>query len=305
MDRRRFLAIGSAAFLARNFPVGIAEPAELSLRPEGPSVLEVAGVSEQTVAALFEALGGLRGLMKNDPAVSTIVLKPNICLPDSPEKATTTSPALVELICNFLIAQGARKIVVVDHTLRTASEFEWTAWFDLPKKHPEVKLLLANEQRFFEPFEVSGAVLSRTEVLRILPRADLWINLPTAKHHSATHVSLGIKNLMGVIWNRSDFHTSLDLDRAIADLARVFRPALTIVDASRVLLNGGPTGPGRILQENRLFASTDPVAVDAVVSSRYSFGGKNLPPANITHLQAAADALVGEIDLARIRVRKV
>jgi len=304
MDRRRFLELGGAACFAFGFQKPFAllgnEPAHA-----GPLVLEADTVSYESVTALFERMGGLRGLIPVEPSRATIVLKPNICLPDPPQRATTTSPELVDLICRRLIADGAKKIVIADHTLQRNGEFDRTPWVDFPKKYPEVRLLLAHEERLYEPMTIAGKVLTKIDVLRVLPKADLFINLPTAKHHSATHVSLGMKNLMGVVWNRSDFHTALDLHKGVADLATAIKPSFTIIDASRVLLTGGPTGPGQIIPENRLFAGRDILALDAFVSSRYSFGGKSLPPSRIEHLQAASEAGVGEIDLAKIRVEKV
>lgn len=305
MDRRRFLALSSAAFLAQHLPPRTFGLPRILRGPAESTVFETSCVTFESVTSLFDAVGGLQTLLPVEPRNATIVLKPNLCLPDGPLKATTTSPNLVELICRKLIADGVRKIVIVDHTLQRTPDFDRTPWPDLPRKYPEVKLLLANEERFYEPITLDGKVLKRTDILRVLPKADLFVNIPTAKHHSATHVSLGLKNLMGTIWNRSDFHSSMDLDKAVADLAIAVRPTLTIVDASRVLLRGGPTGPGPILTENRLFASRDILAVDAIVSSRYSFGGMSLSPTRIPHLAAALELGVGELDPDRIRVQRV
>jgi len=291
MDRRRFLALSSAAFLAGHLPLRTFGLAGSLRETADPIVFETGSVSYESVSV--------------EPANATIVLKPNICLPDGPAKATTTSPIVVELICRKLIADGAKKIVIADHTLHRTSEFERTPWLDFPRKYPEVRLLLANEERFYQPLTIDGRVLKTTDVLRLLVRADLFVNIPTAKHHTATYVSLGLKNLMGTIWDRSGFHSSMDLDKAVADLATAVRPALTIVDASRVLLKGGPTGPGPILTENRLFAGRDILAVDSVVSSRYAFGGMSLAPAMVPHLAAAFELGVGELDLDKIRIHKV
>ena len=164
---------------------------------------------------------------------------------------------------------------------------------------------MANEQRLYQPVQVEGKVLKEVETLKLIPKVDLIINLATAKHHTATHVTLAIKNLMGLIWNRSVFHTDLDLAQAIADLALVIRPQLNIIDASRVLLNGGPTGPGPIINDNRLFASRDILAVDSIVTSRYNFGGKSLTPREIPHLWAAYQLGIGEIDHQKIQLQKI
>jgi uncharacterized protein (DUF362 family) len=171
--------------------------------------------------------------------------------------------------------------------------------------HAQAKLVFANEQRHFEPVEVAGKVLKETEILKLLTRTDLVINLATAKHHSATGVSLALKNLMGTIWDRSEFHTKLDLDQAIGDLALAVRPGINLIDARRVLLNGGPTGPGPVIEGDGLFASTDIVALDSIVASRYDFGGKTMKGRDVAHLVAAHKNGVGEIDPEKIDLRKI
>ncbi len=305
IDRRRFLATSSAALLALQLPFTRFLRADTT-SPESSSIVwEVEGITYEHISNLFEALGGVQQLVPVEPAKATIVIKPNLCLPDIAKRGTTTSPAVIELFCQWFINQGIRKIIVVDHTLQKASDFEKIEIAKLPVAHPGVKLVLANEARMYEPIEINGKVLQKVDRLKLLAKADLFINLATAKHHSATHVSLGVKNLMGVIWNRSEFHTKMDLAQAIGDLALAIHPTLTIIDASRVLLNGGPTGPGPIIQENRIFASRDIVAVDAVVSSRYNFAEKSLSPNDIAHLRAAAENGVGEINLEKISVKKI
>lgn len=309
MDRRGFVRTGSAVLLAlAAAPAAVArpgtDPRPVRL-PSGPTVYEVEGITESRIAALVEAMGGWESFLPVEAARATVLLKPNLCLPDPPERGTTTSPLLLDLLCRSLIAVGVKRILIADHTLRGGDGFTSLPLFQIPEKYPEVKVVLANEERMYEPAAVKGKVLQTTETLKLLGRADLMINIPTAKHHSATQVSLGVKNLMGAIWNRSDFHAKMDLSQAIGDLATLIRPALTIVDASRVLLTGGPTGPGKILNENRLFAGRDIVAVDAVVTARYNFGDRTVLPTEVPHLRSAAEHGVGEINLERIAVAVV
>jgi uncharacterized protein (DUF362 family) len=277
-----------------------------SLGTENESVVwEVEGDTRAAVKKIFEELGGVSTLLPKGAANSTVILKPNLCLPDNDNKATTTSSALVGEICRYLSEQGVLKIIVTDHTLQGANLFDTQPLVTEIQKYPAAKILLANDQRYYIPTEVKGKVLTSVEILKILPKADLLINLPTAKHHTATQVSLGIKNLMGLIWDRSAFHTELDLNQAIGDLALAIKPDITIIDASRVLLKGGPTGPGPISNDNRIFVSRDIVAVDSIVASRYSFGGKSLSAINIAHIKAAYENGIGEIDINKIELKKI
>jgi len=300
MKRRQFLEIGAATLVSPLLPLNI-----YSSNQDKSPVWEVEGIPEKSIPALFEELGGLKSLLTKNIVKSTVLIKPNLCLPHEPEMGTTSAPDVIEALCLFLESQGVKKIIIADHTLRQFSSNKNTALHEIPSKMQQVKLILANEQRLYQPVQVAGKVLHDTEILKMLNRVDLLINLATAKHHSATHVSLAIKNLMGLIWDRSIFHTSLDLSQAIADLALVIRPGLNIIDTSRVLLNGGPTGPGPIIKDNRLYAGFDILALDAVVVSRYNFGGKTMTAKEIPHLWSAYQNSIGEIDLHNININKV
>ncbi len=300
MKRRHFLEIGSAACISSFLPTKI-----LLSNPIKSPVWEVEGQPAKSIPALFEAVGGLKSLITKDIAQSTVLIKPNLCLPHGPEMGTTSAPDVIEALCLFLESQGVKKIIIADHTLRQFRSIKNTALQEIISKHQRVKLILANEQRHYQPVQVAGKVLHDTEILKMLSRVDLLINLATAKHHSATNVSLAIKNLMGLIWNRSIFHTDLDLPQAIADLAQVIRPGLNIIDASRVLLNGGPTGPGPIVKDSRLFAGFDILALDSVVVSKYNFGGKTMTAKEVPHLWSAYQNAIGEIDLQNINIHKV
>ncbi|MDP6777153.1 MAG: DUF362 domain-containing protein [Candidatus Latescibacteria bacterium] len=299
MNRRDFLRIGTGALASNLLSIGRVHGA-----PIEPSVFEVEGRTADAMAALFAAVGGVDSLVEKDLSRATVLIKPNLCLPHAEASGTTTSPQAVDALCSFLASKGAKRIVIADHTLKS-NRFDKIELNAVVAEYPNARLLLANQQRLYEPLDVDGRVLKQIELLKVVRRADLFINLATAKHHSATRVSLAIKNLMGVIWDRTTFHTRLDLSQAIADLATAVRPSLNIVDASRVLLSGGPTGPGTVVRENRLFAGLDILALDAVVASRYGFGGRRLPPEQIEHLKASHKNGVGEIDTRKIRVEKV
>ena len=307
MNRRDFIKTGTVAALASSLlPLDASfgeAPAEEVL--SGPVVWEVEGAPADSVPALFSSLGDLKEVLPGGLEGSTVLLKPNLCLPHPPAMATTTSPDVLEALCRFFTEKKVKRVIVSDHTLQKTGDFESMEAVKVAEKYPAVKLILANEQRHFEPLEVPGKVLKKTEVLKLFSKADLVVNVAAAKHHSATKVSLATKNLMGLIWDRSEFHTRMDLHQAIADLALAVRPGLNIIDAGRVLLANGPTGPGPVKNDGRLFAGYDIVALDSVVASRYNFGGKSPVAGDIAHLVACSDAGIGEIDLKKIRVDKI
>ena len=92
------------------------------------------------------------------------------------------------------------------------------------------------------------------------------VNVPVMKTHGLTGVSLGVKNLKGLLSQKDKkrFHLSLDLDEAIRDLGRCVRPELTVVDAVTALEGNGPGYWGRPRAMNLIAAGTDVFSTDAV-----------------------------------------
>lgn len=297
MKRRNFIKSGFGAFLVsllniRAFPL-----------PDNKSVVyAIEGDPAMAVKKLFDTLGGIEKIIGRDLSLASVLIKPNLCLPHKDSNGTITSATLVGALCEYFLNEGVGRVIIADHTLQNADNFSNNEIVLYAKKNPRISLVLANEQRYFSRKQVEGKVLREVDFLKILEKTDYFINLATAKHHSATHVSLAIKNLMGVIWDRKIFHTELDLNQAIADLATIIRPHLNMVDASRVLLDRGPVGPGPLEKAGKIYASKDILAVDAVVASNYNFGGKSISAKDVSHLWDAYKNGVGEIDLNNINI---
>jgi len=297
MKRRTFIKSGVGAVLASCLPIRL-----FPASGNAVTVYEITGDPALAVSDLFSAMGGIGKLIGSDLSKASVLIKPNLCLPHKDTNGTITSVALVRALCEYLTSQGVGRIIIADHTLQTADKFETNEIVTYARSNPQISLILADEQRYYVPRPVDGKVLKATETLKILDKVNYFINLATAKHHSATHVSLCTKNLMGVIWDRKVFHTEIDLDQALADLAMVVHPHLNIVDASRILLNRGPVGPGPLEKPGKIYAGTDIIAVDSVVTSAYNFGGKSLSAKEVAHLWASYKSGAGEIDLEKIEV---
>ena len=168
-----------------------------------------------------------------------------------------------------------------------------------------VYVLGLDDRKFFREVKVpQGKVLDRVEIMKEVLDSHVLINLPQAKSHSNTGVSLGIKGLMGLIWDRWSFHAKHNINQALADLATVIRPQLTILDATRALVSGGPGGPGEILKPNLIIAGTDPVAVDSYGVTVAPWYGQRFKGRQVEHLLVAHQRGVGKIDLEQLRILK-
>jgi uncharacterized protein (DUF362 family) len=130
--------------------------------------------------------------------------------------------------------------------------------------------------------------------------ADVLINVPIAKHHSLARLTLGGKNLMGLILNRGSIHS--DLGQRIADLSSLIRPTLTVVDAVRILIRNGPTGGNLddVKPCNTVIASHDMVASDAYATTLFDLAGTD-----ISYVRASAEMGLGTLELDQIKIAEI
>ncbi len=271
-------------------------------RADGISRLAVAkGEAASATRLVLEALGGIDAFVKKGDVV---ILKPNASFPNPPSWGCNTSPEVVATVAKLCLEAGAKRVTVVDNTLGNPDLcFSRSGLKDALSSLPQVRLLAPKQESMYKEVQIiKGVALRKTKIFKEVMEADKFINLPTAKSHSATGVSLGIKGLMGLVWDRNTFHRDMDLDQAIADLATVLKPTLTILDATRGLLTAGPGGPGKVEHWNTIVAGTDPVAVDAYGVTLGQWYGQTVRPEQVKHLVAAKSHGLGTLELERVQI---
>jgi uncharacterized protein (DUF362 family) len=297
--RREFLKAASAG-VALGW---VGTPGLLAAAPES-DVVVISGDPAAATRKALEAMGGISRFVKKGQRV---VLKPNMSFNNPPDRASTTHPLVVATVARACLEAGAHRVMVLDYPLRKGELcLERSGILDACKSiKGGVHVLVMEERKFYREIKVPrGKVLDRVEVMNEVLDSDVLINLPQAKSHSATGVSLGIKGLMGVIWDRGSFHSKYDIDQALADLATVIKPQLTIVDATRALVSGGPAGPGEVVKPGLIIAGVDPVAVDSYAVSVAPWYGQNFQGRQVKHLLLAHQRGLGKIDLAELKVLK-
>ena len=156
-------------------------------------------------------------------------------------------------------------------------------------------------QEKYVPVKIAGAKSIREFAFykdALETDCDCYINVPIAKHHCLSKLTLGLKNVMGVIGgNRGEIHKGIA--QRLADLNLIIRPRLTIIDATRILLRHGPTGGDlkdvKVL--DTLVASADPVAADAYATTLFG-----MKPEQLGSTVAAAKFGLGEMDLSKVKI---
>jgi uncharacterized protein (DUF362 family) len=150
----------------------------------------------------------------------------------------------------------------------------------------------------FRTFTIpEGRDLTEWPVYADVLTCDVLIDVPIVKQHGATRLTIGGKNLLGVVLDPGSYHT--DIGQRTADLMSLCRPTLTVVDAVRVLTANGPTGGdlGDVERLDTVLASVDLVAADS-----YAAHLMGVEPGDVAYLPPAHAMGLGEMDLDRIEV---
>jgi uncharacterized protein (DUF362 family) len=272
--------------------------AEHLKKVQGTVAVASRGSAKEMVERSLRPLGGIDKFVKPG---DTVVLKPNAAWLRTPEQAANTNPEVIAALIELCKSAGAKRILIAEHTCDEPA----TACFEMSGiRHVAdaggATIVNANNKGMYRPVHIAGAkVLTQTEVVRDVLEADCFINVPVAKDHSATRVTLGLKNLMGIVWERQSWHVQ-GLHECIGDFALVVKPHLTIVDATRILVTKGPKGPGEVRHPNQIIAAADPVAADAFATTLFG-----LKPEDIGYIMHAHRLGVGEARLNRLNIVRV
>jgi uncharacterized protein (DUF362 family) len=301
LTRRTFLGVSVAAVAGLEHADALAAAA-----PAGPDLVEVSGTDVPAmVKAAFDALGGIGKFVR---AGDYVVLKPNAGFANPAVWGSTTNPDVVVAVAKLCLDAKAKQVLVVEYPqAKGAVCLERCGLTAALATVPAVKVkVLTGAPGEYQKTEIKdGVSLKSVELSKAFLSADVFINLPVAKHHFQAGVSMGLKNFMGLIQDRQAFHTTLDLHQAIADLGRVCKPQLTVLDATRALITNGPAGPGETVTPNKILAGRMVASVDAYALTLARFNQKQLTPADVKHIELAGKAGLGAIDLAKLDVKKV
>lgn len=247
----------------------------------------------------IEALGGMPAFVKKGQRV---VVKPNIGWDVTPERAGNTNPKLVEEIVKQCYQAGAKEVHVFDNTCDNWERCYRNSGIEQAVKNANGKIAPGNSAGYYQDVKISnGQSLKDAKVHELLLAADVVINVPILKDHGGTRLTMSMKNLMGVVWDRRYWHRN-DLHQCIADFATFHRPTLNVLDAYYVMKQNGPRGVSvdDVVQMKSLLISTDMVAIDAAGAKLLGFD-----PSDIRHIGIAAAAGVGRSDLSALNIKRI
>ncbi len=305
MKRRDFIKRSAGAGLALGLGAGsighlnnvFAQP------PLMQSTYDLAAVKGGEPDKMFdlamEAFGGMKKLVAKN---QTVVVKPNIGWDVRPEGAANTNPKLVARIIEHCFNAGAKDVYVFDHTCDRWQNCYSNSGIEKAVKDAGGKMVPGNSESYYHEIQIKeGKSLTRSKVHELILESDVFINVPVLKHHSGARLTIAMKNLMGIVWDRRYWHSN-DLDQCIADFPFGIKPDLNVVDAYQVLTKRGPRGVtvDDVVPYKSLIMSKDIVAADAAAAK--IFGHE---PDEIEYIRIADSMKLGTKDLSKLSIKRI
>lgn len=228
------------------------------------------------------------------PKTAKIGLKPNLVVAKSPDTGATTHPQIAEEIIKYFQARGYENIVIIESAWigdSTQRGFKVCGYDKMSAKYG-VELVDVKRDSYISK-NVNGMDI---EVSKRMMDLDYLISLPVLKGHCQTSMTCALKNMKGLISDRSKryFHT-IGLHRPIAALNSIRCADLVIVDS----INGDLDFEegGNPVQSNRMLAGTDSVLIDSYGAELMGFDRRE-----VAYIDMAAKLGVGNPDTAAANI---
>jgi len=292
IERREFLK--QTAVLAGVVGGAVPLPATGRAAEQDVGIAVVEG--ESPAAQVREAVQLLGGMERFVRRGERVVVLPN---PQGIGRGVTTNPEIVGEIIRLCLGAGAASASVSschgENDWRGTGVIEAVEAAGGRMKYPDI-------DRDWVTRPIPKARAQReVRVIRDALEADRLINLPIFKQHNYTRMTGCLKNLMGTNHNNWGFHQGdVYLHQAIVDLASLFAPALCVVDATTILTEGGPFGPGRVIHPKKVYAGTDMVGLDALCCDLLKIN-----PREVLHIQLAQESGMGQMTSTARAVKHV
>ncbi len=237
----------------------------------------------------------------------SVLLKPNAGRIATADSGITTNPQVVAAAIDVFLEAGA-SVAVGESPItgvKTMEAFEATGIASVARER-NCPLIVMDARQPVHVIVEDGVAIQSLKVCHEVVDYDVVVSIPVMKTHMHTVVTLAVKNMKGCLWR----HTKVDLHMlppiedmddkplniAIADMASVLRPHLSIIDGTTGMEGLGPSA-GQAKKLDLVVAGIDPLAVDAVACSLMGVNAEDVP-----HLRICAERGYGVIDISMIQV---
>jgi uncharacterized protein (DUF362 family) len=298
MNRRDFLKSAMISGAALTVPMGLDPILNALVAAEKTDLAVASGTPPAKITrAAVDALGGMKRFVSRGDVV---VVKPNIGWDRTPEYAANTNPEVVAAVVRLCLEAGAKRVKVFDHPVSDPRRtYKQSGIADAAAAAGAVVSFI--DDRKFKDMQINGHSLKSWPLYTEVFEADKVINVPIAKTHGLSKLTLGMKNWMGVMGgSRGRIHQRVN--ESIVDLAMFIKPVLTILDAVRILTDNGPQGGNLtdVKQINMVIAGTDAVAVDAFGATLFG-----MKPAELGCVRIGHQLKLGSMDLEKMKIKRI
>ncbi|MEN8223670.1 MAG: DUF362 domain-containing protein [Acidobacteriota bacterium] len=261
-------------------------------------VSRVTGESPYKIAKKgIELLGGMKKFISKQDIV---MIKPNIGWNRKVEHAANTNPEVLRAVIEMVFDAGAKKVIVMDNSCHKSEDTYRRSGIKEAVEKSGAEIRFSDENRLVV-HNFNGEKLKKWPVFKDHLEVDKFINVPILKHHSSAGLTIGMKNLYGIIGGRrGKLHRNMGEN--IADLAYGFKTDLTIVDAFRILKKNGPVG-GRLSDvelKKTIICSKNIFEADVVAVDLF---GKNVD--EIDFIGAGFRRGMGQKDISKINLKTI
>jgi uncharacterized protein (DUF362 family) len=304
MERRDFIIKSTLAAMALGTSVNLGKFSDLfANNSTAGKAYDLVAIKGGEPDVMFDkgiaSLGGMTNFVKKGQKV---VIKPNIGWDVVPENGANTNPKLVGRIIQHCFNAGAKEVFVFDHTCDQWTSCYSNSGIERAVKDAGGKIVSGASEGYYQSVDISrGKAIKSAKVHELILDSDVFINVPVLKQHNSGKLTIGMKNMMGNVWDRQEWHRN-DLQQSIADFATYRKPNLTVVDAYRVMMKNGPRGTSAddvVLMKQQII-STDIVAADAAGAKIFG-----LQPDDIPYIKYADELKIGRKDLSKLNINRI
>ena len=259
------------------------------------------------LAACLSHVGDMNTFVKPGDKV---LIKVNLLSPKSPDKAVTTHPALLKAVIESVKQAGGIPYVgdssggMMKGNSSTSRALDVSGVQETAER-AGATVINFDRDRVIRVDNNDNSLADHFMMAAICREADVIINLPKLKTHSATLFTGAVKNMFGCIpgYQKAEYHKLApkleDFARILVDIYAKTRPALNIMDGILSMEGNGPAH-GNPRMTGLLIASQDGVALDAVASKIIGFDPMRIDTTRIAHEMNVGNGDINYLDIQGI-----
>jgi len=262
---------------------------------------------ETVIAKINAAVEMLGGWDKYVRPQDKVLLKVNLIGPKSSDSAAVTHAEFVRAMVRILKERNCTVWIgdssggAIAGIVPTARSFQVSGY----------ERMAGEEGAEIKNFDREGAVAVEPEsgceeamyIAKPMFDADVVINLPKFKTHSAQIFSGAVKNVFGCIpgLKKAKYHKMApaagDFGQIICDIHKATRIRLHIMDGIQAMQGEGPTA-GSVYQANKILVSEDPLALDVVAAKMAGMDVEDVPILETARKRNLGEGSLKNIELA-------